>query len=105
MGLKAVLFQGINGAFSQRTVTGAVVLTASDNIVYVNNTGGAGISLTLPASPAFDQVLIIKDIAGNAGSKNITLIGTVDGSTNPVIGSNYGGVFMTWNGSTWSEHA
>jgi hypothetical protein len=101
----AFAVSSINGAFSVRTVNGTGNLTAQDNIVYVDNTSGAAMTLTPPASPAVDQVLIIKDIAGNAATYNITFEGTVDGVTDPVIGSNYGGVFLTWNGVTWSQHA
>lgn len=98
-------FSNIDGAFNTRTVTGSASLTSSDNIIYVNNTSGNPITITSPATPATNQVLIIKDVAGNANSENITFAGTVDGNANPVIGANYGGVFLTWNGSSWSEHA
>lgn len=93
----------ISGALNAVTKTGNYQITSSDNIVYVNGSGAN--NQTLPASPATNQFLIIKDIAGNAATNNITVIGTVDGVTNPIIGSNYGGVILTWNGTNWSEHA
>lgn len=105
MGLKAIIFQNINGSLNERTITGSATLNAGDNIVYVNNTSGAAMNLTLPPSPADKQLLLIKDIAGNAAAHNITLIGTIDGQTNPVIGVNYGGGIFNANGSSWSEFA
>lgn len=51
-------------------------------------------------------LVIFKDVSGNAGSNNITLIGSVEGVTNPVINTNFGtykvyksatdGLFHTW---------
>jgi hypothetical protein len=93
----------ISGALNTTTQTGNYQILSSDNIVYVNATAPS--SQTLPVVPAQNQFLIIKDIAGNAATDNITVIGTVDGVVNPTIGSNYGGVLLTYNGTTWSEHA
>lgn len=105
-GLDVVLRFNINGAFSTNTVTGSYVITPSDNIIYVNNTSGGAISMTLPASPATGQLLWIKDIAGNASSHNITIIGTVDGVTNPVFASDYQGAMIKYNTlNAWSQMA
>jgi hypothetical protein len=93
----------INGAFNERTVTTGGNILATDNIVYVNNTSTAAMALALPGTPAVGQFLIIKDITGNAATYNITVTGTVDGVTNPVIGANYGGVGLFWTGSKWTE--
>lgn len=93
----------ISGALNTTTQTGSYNIQSTDNIVYVNSS--AANNQTLPVSPAQNQFLIIKDIAGNAETNNITVIGTVDGVVNPIIGSNYGGVLLTWNGTNWSEHA
>lgn len=106
MALRAVAqLSNISGAFQTRAVTGDAVLLPTDNIVYVNQSSGSGCTLTLPASPVPQQQIIIKDIAGNASTKPITISGTVDGVTNPVIGANYGGAWLSYNGSGWSEHA
>jgi hypothetical protein len=105
MGLKAVSFVNINGALNTRNVTGSATLLPSDNIVYVNNTSGADVDITAPAAPADKQFLMVKDIAGNAGTHKITFIGTMDGVTNPSFQVDYGGFLCTYNGSSWSEHA
>lgn len=103
--LKGAGFPGANAIYHESTVTGSRALLATDNIVWVNNTSGAGVSYSLPSPPAAGQWLWIKDIAGNAGTFNITIIGTVDGVVNPIIGSDYGGTTIKYNGSGWSTSA
>jgi hypothetical protein len=103
--LKGAGFPGANKLYNETTQTGSYVILPTDNIIWSNNTSGAGVSYTLPATPSAGQFVWIKDVAGNAGTFNITIIGTVDGVVNPVIGSNYGGLTMKWNGSGWSVSA
>lgn len=95
----------LESLFNERTVTGGASLTSADNYVYVNNQTASGINLTLPANPLLNQPLFIKDVAGNAQTNNITIIGVVDGATNPIIGSNYGGAYIVWTGTAWAEIA
>lgn len=102
-GITAVAIVGSGVSFNETTVTSNYVATSSDNYIYVNQSSGSGISVTLPASPSTNQFIVIKDVAGNASTKNITITGTVDGTTNSVIGANYGGAGLSWNGSSWSE--
>jgi len=45
--------------------------------------------------------VLIKDAGGLAGTNNITVTGTVDGVVNPVINTNYGSLWIYWNGSKW----
>lgn len=94
-----------NGLSNNTTVTGSYVITASDNNVYVNNTSGSAVTMTLPNPPAASQEIWIKDIAGNAATFNITITGTIDGMVNPMIGSNYGGALIKYNGTGWSQKA
>jgi len=92
----------ISGGWAVTKVTGSTYLALStDNIILVNYAGAC--SVTLPSSPATNQLIIIKDASGDASANNITVVGTVDGVTNPVIGSNYGGVGIVWNGVNWSQ--
>ena len=96
--------QSISGALNSVPVTtGTYTILPTDNIVYVNYAGA--VTLTLPVAPIPKQVLLIKDISGAAGTNNITVMGTVDGVVNPVIGSNYGGMMISYSGSGWFEHA
>lgn len=94
----------ISGALNETAVAASTyTILPTDNIVYVNYAGA--VTLTLPASPIAKQLLLIKDISGAAATYNITVDGTIDGVTNPVIVSNYGGAMITYNGSSWSEHS
>lgn len=102
-GITATALQNINGSLNERIVTSGGNILLGDNIVYVNNGTAAPMNLTLPPTPDANQFLIIKDIAGNAASFNITIIGTVDGNVNPVIGANYGGAGLLWTGAVWTE--
>ncbi len=101
-GITAVVISPSN-FFNETTVTGSYAASPSDNYIYVNNTSGAGVNITLPPNPSLNQFLVIKDVAGNAGTFNITIVGTVDGTVNQAIGQNYGGAGLSWNGSSWSE--
>lgn len=99
----AFALQNISGTLNSKTVSGNYQILPSDNIIYVNASGP--VNLTLPATPALNQFIMIKDISGAAAANNITVIGTIDGVVNPVIGSNYGGALVTFNSTNWSEHA
>jgi hypothetical protein len=85
----------LGSILNSTSVTGSSynVLT-SDNVIMVNYAGA--VSITLPATGGANQLLIIKDASGAAATNNITVVGTVDGVTNPVIGSNYGGVGLIY---------
>ncbi len=41
---------------------------------------------------------VVKDVAGNAATNNITLVGTIDGVVDPVINTDYG-VFRFYKGA------
>lgn len=81
------------------TATPYVILT-TDTFIYVNFAGT--VALTLPdaaawlAAHANGLPLTIKDISGAAAANNITITragaDTIDGATNYVIASDYGGV-------------
>lgn len=94
-----------NGLSNDVTVNSSYYITATDNNVYVNNTSGAPINIYLPTTPSSRQEIWVKDIIGNASTYNITIVGVIDYATNPVIGSNYGGALIKWNGSGWSQKA
>ena len=92
----------IGGGWAVKSVTASTYQALStDNVILVNYAGACDV--TLPASPATNQIIIIKDASGAAATNNITVTGTVDGVTNPVIGSNYGGVGIVSNGTNWNQ--
>jgi hypothetical protein len=59
-------------------------------------------AVTLPAaSTVTNQIFIIKDETGNAGTDNITLVGTIDGATNKSISTGYGAIRLYSNGTAY----
>ncbi|QNN23307.1 hypothetical protein HED60_13825 [Planctomycetales bacterium ZRK34] len=71
----------------------------SDYYVGVDTSSGA-ITVNLPASTS-GKVIVVKDEGGNAGTNNITVVGTIDGGTNHTINVNYGTVSLIGDGSAW----
>jgi len=82
--------------------SGPILLPSSANFfIFVNNITGSAISIAIP-SGTIGQQLIIKDIAGNAGTYNITITaGGIDGFPNYVLVSNYMSLSLVWTGSFW----
>lgn len=73
--------------------------------IYVNNNTLAPISITLPPTPGVGQTLTIKDIAGNASTYPITIIGGADIEGEPTLtmGYNYNWVEITFTGAEWVQ--
>jgi|SRR5215469_4030728 len=91
------------------TGSGTIVLPTTQNyFVFVNNTSGAPVTITIPAGGLFGQQLIIKDSGGNAGTFNITIDVTspvtIDGNPNYLLMSNFASVSLVWLGSIWGTH-
>lgn len=99
-GITAVALS-LSDLYNQTSINGNYQANPTDNYIYVNT--GSTVQITLPANPIIDNPIIIKDVTGQAHANNITIIGTVDGVVNPIIGSNYGGAGLVWNGTGWSE--
>ncbi|CAM3973291.1 hypothetical protein MUGA111182_19945 [Mucilaginibacter galii] len=80
----------------------AATLQATDYLVaYTSLT--ASRALTLGSASAFSGLhFVLKDESGSAGTYNITLVGTVNGTANPVaINSAYGVYRFYSNGTAW----
>ena len=75
--------------------------SAANFFVFVNNITGTAITLTLPLTGAVGQQLIIKDIAGNAGTYTINISSGIDGNATYSLVSNYASVTIVWTGSFW----
>ena len=93
----------LNAGLSLQRVTTSTALTATtaDIIVGVDCSGGA-ITVTLPAvGSSLESAIIVKDESGDAGTNTITIVGTVDGSANLEISTNYGASRLYCDGSGW----
>lgn len=72
------------------------------NLIGVDTTT-AVVTVVLP-DPATVEVgapIVIKDEGGNAGANAITVQGTVDGSADPTISTNYDKLEVYSNGTAW----
>ena len=88
----------------QVTITNTYTLDSGaspDEVVFCNFS--AAKTVTLPAVSAGRRV-IIKDVAGNAVTNNITISpasGTIDGVGSKLIATNYGSLTITSDGTNW----
>jgi endo-1,3(4)-beta-glucanase len=91
--------------------TGVRVAVANDNYTVTNKDSVVGYSsisaartVTLPAAnsvPAGWQV-VVKDESGScSGGNTITVVGTIDGASNAVLGSAYANIRLYSNGTAW----
>lgn len=69
------------------------------NIITVVEVDTSGPVTPLNLSDYVLKMTIFKDITGNAGANNITLLGTVEGTVDPVINTNFG-FYKVYNGVT-----
>lgn len=97
----------IRGGFQVEPIvitSGNPTLHRHDFIVIIKKTTGSATTVTLPTQGS-SQRLTIKDGKGDAGTNNITIVGTgntIDGAANVVLSSNYASVDLFFNGSEWS---
>lgn len=75
---------------------------ANTQVIEVNNTSGAPTTQVLPAAPPTGSVVIVKDWGRNAGTFNITVLGTIDGATNLVLSTNGAYATLYWDNIQWN---
>lgn len=104
--LTDVTINGSSTTPTQRIVTapGPITIASDDYTLIINQTVAAAISITLSGAQTAGRRLEIKDGKGDASTNNITLTGVVDGTTNPVINTNYGARTIEYNttNSQWN---
>jgi len=90
-----------------RFVTNDIDLAfGSVGTIFVNNTSGHSITITLPPGPYINQNLVIKDMAGNSAIYPIIIdaVGyTIDGRDTLVIQYDYGWAELTFTGTQWVQ--
>jgi len=96
--------QGITGARLVRvlTKTADYVMTETDDCHVAVGTRLAAVDITLPAGAA-GQTITVKDASGEATTYPITVVGTVDGLTDPVIDTNRGYITVRHDGTAWGD--
>ena len=87
-----------NGVRSATAVTTSYTIERNDTFIAVD----AGVvSITLAGEKDPGRRVIIKDTGGNAGTTTITVVGSVDGSANPTITTNFGSIRLISDGTAW----
>jgi len=99
--------------YSTPASTGMIVVNSTTTLatgftgfVRVENTTGIPITVTLPASPTPNQVVALKDSAGNSSDDAITIAGNgnnIDGVATVVLNYNYSFVDLTYTGVQWVQ--
>lgn len=82
-----------------------ITVLQSDYVVAVKQ--GAAINVFLPANPHGGNNIVIKDLAGQAATYNLTVKttdgSTIDGASSVILSSNYAAVSLLYfNGYGWS---
>lgn len=85
------------------TVSGAVTVTALDNVVVINKAFAEATTVSLPAGSQ-GQEFIIKDGSGTAGTTNTITVsaGAIDSSATALISNNWGSLSLIYNGSKFN---
>ena len=95
--------EGLRLANTRSVATSPTTLDATDCIVLVD-TSAVTHAVTLPAV-ADGRIITIKDVANNAGTRNITVnrggTSLIDGATSKTINTNYGSLQLVSNGTNW----
>ena len=86
----------INHQTSRTEVSANYTLVDSDT--YLAVLGGYTVTLSGPEKA---RKIIIKDEAGSAGTSPITVVGTIDGTVNYTINTDYGALNLVSDGSNW----
>ena len=75
-------------------------MNGSEDLIIATVT--APIQITAPSNVPAGYTFTVKDGGGNFATYNSTVIGTVDGVVNKVMGTNYQSMTFTWNGTQWN---
>lgn len=98
---------GVSTTRNSRVVTtsGDITVQPDDYIIEVDKTVGQATTVELPANPALNRSVLIKDLKGDAQTNNITIDGNgnnIDGASNATINTNFGARELAFNGSEWA---
>jgi len=95
-----------SSAVTLQGITVSSTYDASSDIVIVDDYTGVPVTLTIPTAwitGSTNKKVIIKDILGEAGTDNITIVGasgeTIDGAASFVIDTNYEAITLFSNGT------
>ncbi len=88
--------------FPRTPVTNVAYTVLPTDVIVAYTSLSAARTVTLPANMPAGHIVIVKDEIGLAATWNITVAGTINGSTNATISSNYGtGSYYSTGSGTW----
>jgi hypothetical protein len=93
------------GGTTYVSTAGNVTVTSGEYFIGIANQVPAITTITMPAEPVENEKHFVKDVLGVAQSYNIIINGNgnnIDGAATYVMNTNFAGVFLFWNGTTWS---
>lgn len=78
------------------------------DFIFADTSGGAW-TLTLPATPSIDDLVVVKDLLGTCGTNPVTVDGngadTINGNLNAYLDTPYATLWMIWDGTEWKATA
>jgi len=77
-------------------------LLGTEEVIVIVNSTAASIQVSPPTLVPIGYAITLKDGAGNAATKPIAFIGTVDGAINRTYSTNYFSSTLLWNGTQWN---
>ena len=90
-------------------ITTPYTVTNDDEIIFSNVAGSASVVLPSLSSGAAGRTYIIKDFSGNSKTNPITITApsgkTIDGAAFAIINTQYGRVWLTYDGTNWKTIA
>lgn len=87
------------------TIVNSTPYTVQPGDYFLGVNVAAPATVNLLASPLVGQVLVIKDIDGDANTNNITVSGngnTIDGAATYVLNVDYSSITLVFNGTEWN---
>jgi hypothetical protein len=81
------------------TTSANYTCTGVEDFILTNSSANV-IQIFLPTNPPKGMTITVKDAAGSLTTNNIGVIGTIDGATNLVMGTNRMSRTFTWDGNT-----
>lgn len=96
--------------YNTRIVTATpYTITNDDEIIFSNVSGPAILNLPTVSSGNAGRTYIIKDFSGNSRVNPIRIIApsgkTIDGAAFAIVNSQYGRVWLTYDGTNWKTIA
>ncbi len=102
-GITGTTIHRIDKTIDRNTSNTNITMTGMEDLIVVVNTGVSNITVTPPATVPLGYRFTLKDGAGNAATRTIQFIGTVDGTSSPTYNTNWFSKTLVYNGVEWNS--